>query len=191
MQVSRALKAWLPLFIGLALSLIFLFWLSPDSLVTYIGLKNAYALMFVMAALGGMSTFNTVPYYSIIFVLASAGVEPLLLGLASALGVMAGDSFSYLIGRNGAASLSPMLQSLFSRLHRAAVRHPKSFPIVCFVYGSMSPLSNDFITIPAGIAKISYWRVMVPLGLGNIVFNVAFAYVCIYAYDVVQTFFIA
>ena len=37
-------------------------------------------------------------------------------------------------------------------------------------------------TIPAGMAKIHYWRMMVPLGIGNIIFNVTFALLSVYAY---------
>ena len=54
--------------------------------------------MYVIALLGGMTTFNTVPYIPLLLLLASAGVNPLLLGLSSAFGVITGDAFSYFIG---------------------------------------------------------------------------------------------
>lgn len=82
-----------PLVVVTILSLLLYFYTTPEAIVNWIGLENAYLLMFSMATLGGLTTFNTVPYYSVIFVLATAGVNPILLGLASACGVMAGDSF--------------------------------------------------------------------------------------------------
>ena len=39
-------------------------------------------------------------------------------------------------------------------------------------------------------SKIPYWRVMVPLGVGNIIFNISFAYLSVYAYDWVQAVFV-
>lgn len=186
----RSLVAFLPFGIGLLLSAFFFFYLSPDTLVDYIGLQNAYILMFTIAALGGMTTFNTIPYFSIILILASAGVNPVLLGLSSAFGVMAGDSFSYFVGQQGATIIPAGLHTLFTKIYEVAKLHPKLFPVVCVLYGSVSPLSNDFITIPAGMAKIPYWRVMLPLGFGNIIFNIAFAYLSVYAYDWVQAVFI-
>jgi hypothetical protein len=62
------------------------------------------------------------------------------------------------------------------------------FLILCFVYGSISPLSNDLITIPGGMARISYLKVMIPLGLGNIVFNITLCYLIVYANAFVLSF---
>ncbi len=175
-----------PFLLALGLSAFFFFYTTPDALVAYIGIKNAYILMFSFAMLGGMTTFNTVPYFSLILVLASAGVSPLLLGLSSACGVMCGDSFSYFIGHQGATVIPDKLRTLFASIYQLAEKHPTVFPLVCFLYGSLSPLSNDFITIPAGMAHISYPRVIIPLALGNLVFNISLAYLCVYAYDYIQ-----
>lgn len=144
--------------------------------------------MFSLAALGGATTFNTVPYYSILFILAAAGVNPILLGLSSALGVMCGDSLSYLMGHHGGSLLPRTFQGLFEQIRFVAERHPKIFPLVCLVYGSLSPLSNDFVTIPAGMARIPYVRVMVPLAIGNIIFNISLAYFAFYGIDFVRNF---
>lgn len=186
----RTVLALLPFSVGVLVSIIFFFFIDANSVVDYIGLQNAYILMYVMAALGGMTTFNTIPYFSIILILATAGVNPAFLGLASALGVITGDSFSYLTGKQGAALIPGRLYQLFTKIHELATRHPKSFPFICLLYGCVSPLSNDFITIPAGMAKIPYWRVMFPLGIGNIIFNITFAYLSVYAYDWVQAVFV-
>jgi len=146
---------------------------TPETIIEYVGVENAYLLI---AFLGGLTTFNTVPYYSVLLLLASGGLNPFVLGLASASGVMCGDSVSYLVGYHGAAALPRRLRALFERIYTFAQKHPRLYPIVCFVYGSICPLSNDFITIPAGMARIPYLRVMAPLALGNLVFNVGVAY---------------
>lgn len=182
--------AILPFAVGIVVSLIFLFFISPDSIVDYIGVQNAYILMYIIAAASGMTTFNTVPYYPVMIVLATAGVNPIFLGLSSAVGVMTGDSFSYLVGHQGAGIIPKPLRWLFTKIYELAVAHPKIFPVVCFFYGCFSPLSNDFITIPSGMAKIPYGRVMLPLGAGNIIFNIMFVYLVIYAYDWVQAVFV-
>lgn len=176
--------------LAIGFSLYFYFFSTPDELVSVIGIENAYVLMFTFAMLGGLTTLNTVPYYSLMLVLASAGINPLLLGLSSALGVMTGDSFSYYIGFQGATIIPRKLHALFTRIHVVAVRYPRTFPFVCFAYGAMSPFSNDLITMPAGMAKIPYRRVMLPLALGNVVFNVALAYLSLYAYNFVHAVFV-
>lgn len=181
----RQLYAVLPILIVVVVSIIFYFFLSPSELVDFIGIENAYVLMFTIALLGGLTTFNTVPYYSILVLLATAGLNPFFLGLSSAAGVMCGDTFSYYIGSQGATVVPTRLRHLFDYLRGQAELHPKTFPVICFMYGSVSPLSNDFITIPAGMARIPYLTVMIPLALGNIVFNVALSYLAVSSYSAI------
>jgi membrane protein YqaA with SNARE-associated domain len=182
--MSRSLQLFLPLgplFIGLGVSIVFVFFIGTEVLIDYVGLQNAYILMFLVAALGGVSTFNSVPYLALLVVLATAGVNPILLGLASALGVMSGDSFSFLMGRQGSALLPISLQPFFTLVKKVAENRPRLFLCICFFYGALCPLSNDFITIAAGMARITYRHVMIPLALGNIVFNISVVYLSLYA----------
>ena len=185
-SLRQKLLAALPILAVVAFSAIVYFYITPEAMIEYIGLQNAYFIMFAAAFLAGLTTFNTVPYYSVLLILATAGLNPVLLGLSSAVGVMCGDSISYLIGRQGAAIIPGMLKRLFDRIYTLAQERPRIFPLVCFLYGAFSPLSNDFVTIPAGLAHIPYLRVIVPLALGNIVFNVSLAYLAVYAVDILR-----
>ena len=56
------------------MSVIFIFFVGAESLVNYIGVQNAYVLMFLVAALGGLSTFNSVPYLAVLLDLFSRRV---------------------------------------------------------------------------------------------------------------------
>ena len=167
---------FLPFLIVLLASVLFYFYGSSEYIVSKIGLENAYGLMFVFSMISGLTTFNTVPYYSLLLVLATAGLNPLFLGLASAGGVMAGDTFSYMLGKQGSTVLPARFLKYVEILKTYAEHNEKKFLLICFLYGSLSPLSNDFITISAGMAKIKYWKVMLPLALGTVVFNVGLAY---------------
>jgi hypothetical protein len=46
--------------------------------------------------------------------------------------------------------------------------------------------SNDVIVIPAGLVKYPFWKVMLPLALGNLVFNTWLALVAVGGYDLIQ-----
>jgi membrane protein YqaA with SNARE-associated domain len=185
MSTLKTFLTLLPLGAGLVISIVFVFFIGPEALVDYIGVQNAYVLMFLVAALGGLSTFNSVPYLAVLFVLANTGVNPFWLGLVSAVGVMCGDSFSYVLGRSGGAVIPDSFQYVFRSIKKFAVAYPRLYPSFCFLYGALCPLSNDFVTISAGIANISYKKVMVPLALGNIVFSIGFSYASVYAADFV------
>ena len=62
-------------------------------------------------------------------------------------------------------------------------------PIAFFLYDSLVPLSNDFIVISMGLARYPFWRVMIPLGLGNLVFNISLAYLALYVYGFIKNIF--
>lgn len=41
------------------------------------------------------------------------------------------------------------------------------------------PLPNDVVMIPLGAAGVPYWRVILPFGAGNIVFNMTVAWLTV------------
>ncbi|MBI2096770.1 MAG: hypothetical protein HYT40_01265 [Candidatus Sungbacteria bacterium] len=171
-----------PLFF-VSLSLYLLIYSSPERIVGFIGVTNAYTLIFILAFLGGVTTFSGIPYHLVLITLATGGLNPLLLGFSAAGGVMLGDSTSYYVGYRGGAIVPQGVQKIFQQIYSFSSKYPKILPLFCFLYGSLVPFSNDFITISAGIARYPFWRVMLPLGLGNAVFNVSLAYLATYARD--------
>ena len=173
----------------LFVSLIIYLYVDTEALFKIIGTANSYLMMFVIAFLGGMTTFNFIPYYSVIFLLVSAGLNPFFVGLCSAIGVICGDTFSYYMGYSGGKVIPEKYKNFFYRVSAFAEKHPKLFLVLCFIYGCVSPLSNDFITIPAGISKIPFKQVLAPLFFGNLGFNISLAYLVLYAYDYIKFIF--
>ncbi len=161
---------------------IFFYYSSPEKMILAIGVENAYALMFIFAFLGGLTTFSGVPYHAVLVMLAHGGLNPLYLGITAATGVIIGDATSYFIGYAGRDIVPQGIQNVLQRFLRFGLAHPRLLPVAFFLYGSLVPLSNDFIVISMGLARYPFWKVMVPLGLGNLVFNISLAYLAIYAY---------
>lgn len=95
---------------------------------------------------------------------------------------MIGDSTSYYVGYRGGAVVPEGVQRIFQQIYSSSLWYPKILPLFCLLYGALVPFSNDFITISAGIARYPFWRMMIPLGLGNAVFNVSLAYLSTSAY---------
>lgn len=165
-------------FIGLSF---FLFRSSPDELVSLIGVHNSYLVVFVLAFFGGLSTFTGVPYQPVLALFAAGNSFPALFGLAAAFGVILGDSTSYFVGYHGSVIIPEKVNKLLRRLLSFFMRFPRLLPFFFFFYGAFVPLSNDFIVVTMGMAKYPFWRVMVPLGIGNIVFNVGLALIACYS----------
>lgn len=163
---------------------------SPKELIAFLGIENAYGLMFILSLVGGRALFSGIPYHVILVVLASGGLHPLLLGTLAATGVMAGDTASYYLGYAGRTIIPEDIQFILRKVFSFCAAHPKLSPLAFFLYGSLVPFSNDFIVVSMGLARYSFWKVMVPLGLGNFVFNVSLAYLSVYAYGFAKSVFL-
>ncbi len=176
------------LFAGFSL---FLFvYLDPNDIVQWVGVENAYVLIFVVAIAGGFTTFNVIPYHLLLISLAVGGMNPFILGPLAAAGVTLGDTTSYFVGWQGRVILPDGATKWFDRIFRTGKDRPKLFMFLFFLYSTFMPTSNDLLSIPAGIARVPFWRVMAPLLLGNIIFDTALAYFSTHAYDVVQRWFL-
>ena len=161
----------------------FIYQFPPTELVKMTGLTNGYAIALALAFLGGLSTFVTIPYHLVVVTLGAGGLNPILLGLAAGVGVMLGDSTSYLIGYKGRDILPSHLQRIFQKLCGWCLTRPSWLvPVALFSYGAFVPFSNDFIVISMGPARFPYLRLRIPLGIGNIVFNMGAAFIGAYGY---------
>lgn len=157
---------------------------SPVELVKSIGVTNGYIVAFVLAFLGGFSLFVTTPYYLVVAALAAGGLNPVLVGLAAGIGIFLGDSTSYFIGYRGHDILPKYYQKVFDRFQRWAATHSSwHVALALFVYGAAIPLPNDVIVVPMGLVRYPYRQLMIPLGLGNVVFNIGVATVAAYGLD--------
>lgn len=151
---------------------VFLYQFPPADIVDYMGAENAYLVTLVLSFLGGVSTLISVPYHLVLMTFAAGGQNPFLLGLVATIGQGAGDTTSYFLGYSGGNIAPQYLHKLMDGLLKWCTdRSYWQVALALFVYGSISPFSNDFILIPLGIARYPYRKVMLPLILGNLVFN--------------------
>lgn len=161
-----------------------LYFVSPEAIVARLG-SNTWMTVFAAGVLGGTSIIFPFPYYLVVMTAAAGGANPLLVGLCAGLGVIVGDTTSFMVGRAGRAVLPERASAAFARLERwFADVHSARFYGFLFLYGSIMPLPNDVIMVPLGAARLPYWRVIVPFGLGNIVFNTAVALLAAYGISV-------
>ncbi len=79
-KIIKYFLALFPLIVLVSITFLFYIYFTPTEVVDYVGVENAYLLMFVFAFLGGLTTLNMVPYYSVLLLLANSGVEPIFLG---------------------------------------------------------------------------------------------------------------
>ncbi len=73
--------------------------ISPDSIVAKIGVGNSYIILFLISAIGGVSSISASSYYLAVSVFASGGLNPVFLGLVGGVGVTIGDSLFFYLGK--------------------------------------------------------------------------------------------
>ena len=161
-----------------------LYKITPSQIVNYIGINNSYVIIIILGFLGGTSILFPFPYYLFVFSFAAGGSNPLILGICAGIGVAVGESTSYLVGYQGRSILSKSHQKKLNYLCKNCDK-PKNtilISLILFLYGAFIPLPNDIMILPLGAARYNYWKLIIPLGLGNIIFNIILAYSGIYGW---------
>jgi membrane protein YqaA with SNARE-associated domain len=142
---------------------------GAERVVGFVGVENAYLIMFLVAFLGGLSTFTSVTYVATVITLASGGVHPVGLAIASSAGVSLGDAIFYYIGFWG---LRHVVAGWIGRaIHRASLwleHKPRAFIFgAVYLYAGFTPLPNDVLAVALGALRQPLWLVLPALVLGN------------------------
>jgi membrane protein YqaA with SNARE-associated domain len=143
--------------------------IGADRLVAYIGVENGYVVMFLVAFLGGLSTFTSVTYFATVLTLASGGLSPVGLAVASSAGVTLGDAIFYLIGYLGLRHIvAGRVSLLIVRASRFLESHPPAYLFFAvYAYAAFTPFPNDVLTIILGALRQPFLLVLTALVLGN------------------------
>jgi hypothetical protein len=154
-----------------------------DDLIGYFGTENIFLFMYLIAFLGSISTFASIPYPLILLGLAAGGIDPLLIGMVSALGVITADTGTFLVTTRGRALLNEKIRAAADRIGARIKARPRLLTPGLLLYGTIAPLSNDFAVITLATLQYPFWRVIPPLAVGNMIYNIGIAYLGVYAYD--------
>ncbi|MDD5623931.1 MAG: hypothetical protein PHI23_04455 [Candidatus Peribacteraceae bacterium] len=172
-KFSAAYAIPLVMFLGWT---VFIYQFTPSDIVEFVGTENGYVASLLLAFIGGLSVLVSLPYHLVIMTFAAGGLNPWLLGLVASVGQLTGDTTSYFLGFSGRHIAPSRLSRVIERFRFWCSARPYwQMAGTLFVYGSISPVSNDWILVPMGLARYPYWRVMLPLELGNVVFNTSMA----------------
>ena len=142
---------------------------APQAIVDTLGEENAYLAIFLIGALGGVSTFTSATYFAVVASFASTQLNIYAIAIAGGLGSAIGDTLVYYLGREGRAVTNKKATAYIQRVReRLEQTNPLYIPLIVFCYAAFTPLPNEFMTIPTGLSGISYKWVLPALILGNI-----------------------
>src|SRR5690606_10619497 len=81
------------------------FFIGSEEIVRWLGVENTYLVIFLIAALGGLSSFGGTIWVSALVGFASGGAHPIILGIVSGIGIFISDSIFYHLALYGKKSL--------------------------------------------------------------------------------------
>lgn len=157
--------------------------IPTDTITEYIGTSNVYLFMYLIAFVGSISTFASIPYPLFLISFVAGGFNPILLGLCSALGVITADSGTFLVVKQGRWLIGKRFIKAVETASKLIDRYPRALTPGLIGYGTFSPLSNDFAVVSFSLMHYRYREVILPLALGNIFYNIGVAYLGLYVYD--------
>lgn len=126
-----------------------------------------YLGAFVTAAVGNLTVVIVFPYTLVTFFLASAGLNPLLLGVLTGVGAEVGELSGYLIGRWSSRAVERHRPSEYAALQRLVEHRPAVIPALLFTF-SLLPFPDDVLFIPLGMLRYRFWKLVLPSLAGKI-----------------------
>ncbi len=159
---------------------VLMYFYPPEVVVSYLGVSNSYLVLFLIAVFGGASSFTSTAFYASIVTFSLAGLNMLLIGFIGGLGISIGDSLFFYLGRKG--------KSVFSKKHNKNIEKARRWlddkprwlvPVIGYFWAGFSPFPNDIYTISVGVLDYEYWKIIIPVFLGNISFLLIVSYLSI------------
>ncbi|MCF7795461.1 hypothetical protein K9M50_03820 [Patescibacteria group bacterium] len=168
------------LLIFLALIIIWIsivYFIGAQNIVFAIGLKNIYLLIFIIAVLGGHSSFISASFFTVYISIATGMDSHFLLAFLGGLGLSVGDSIFYYLGTKGRKLESKKWQNIIEKISTWTKKQSIYLVyFIIFIYNAFTPLPGDVLNITLGLSGIKYKKIIAIIIFGNITLLYLIAY---------------
>ena len=153
--------------------------IEPETIVSTLGVNNSYLVLFIFAIFGGVSAFTSASFYATMVAFYQGNLNLFYLALVGAIGLAIGDSFFYYIGLKGheltrKTSYKKKIEYLQKKIDRIP---PKLTSLFIFIYAGMTVFPKDILCLAFGLSRYSYIKFIIPMSMGNLLFNFIVLYV--------------
>jgi len=136
-----------------------------------------YLGILLISLVGSVVVFVPIPYFPVLITAAfNNNLDPILLSLSSAIGAVIAKLIIFYASYYGRNMLSSKIKGKMVPLQRLLGRYGA---IGAFI-AAVSPIPDDIVYIPLGLAKYSPWKFAIATFLGKFVFNLSFVLGAIY-----------
>ena len=154
--------------------------------MNWFAIHFGYFGVFLISLIGALSILFPVPYTLVIYALgASPSLNIHLLATTSALGSAMGEVSGYLLGYYGGRVISEERKRKMDYMMKIFDRYGA---VGVFLF-ALTPLPDDLIFIPLGIAQYKFVRAFVPCFLGKLLMSYILAYSGRQSYEIIQMIF--
>lgn len=154
------------------------FFVSPQEIVSFIGTENAYGIVFITAAIGGLSSITGVALFTTLAMFSAGGADPFLLGLVGGVGIFISDTVFYFVAKYGHKALPEHWGAYVTKALQWIKRYPTWLVfIVVYLYIGFTPLPADVLMATIALAGFPYRKIAPVLLLGSITVAMLVSYV--------------
>jgi membrane protein YqaA with SNARE-associated domain len=150
---------------------VLLYFVKPAEIVNLIGISNSYAAIFIIALLGGASTFTTTTTYAAVITLALGGVNIFALSLVAGAGATLGDGIFFYFGMKGRQYVYGRLEKIIKEIALWFRQRSHWFlPLAVYLYSGFAPTPNGIMILTLAVSGYHYKKIFLPNLLGNATF---------------------
>ncbi|MDW7731329.1 MAG: hypothetical protein SCH66_02740 [Methanolobus sp.] len=162
---------------------VFLIYYPPEKIVGFLGVQNTYLIVFLLAAIGGVSAFTSTSFYAALVTISLGGANPVFLALFASVGLTLGDIVFYTIGKKGKNCVTSNYGKYIDRSLRLVEDVSDTTIIILIFFYSLTPLPSDILAIVLAILGFPLKKMVPPLIIGNFVLTLILAELAIYGYQ--------
>lgn len=125
-----------------------------------------YLGIFLVSIFGNLTLFFPLPYLLVIFAFSTV-LDPLIVTIVAATGALIGEFFAYGIGRGGHKIVVKYSETCASNVE-SFKRMPRKVVFLAVILFAFTPLPDDSILIPLGVAGYDWKTIGIACFLGKL-----------------------
>ena len=123
--------------------------------------------IFLVSFIGTATVLVPIPYTVVILLVSASSImNPWVIVMFATAGSAVGETTGYLIGYSAKNIVGEKKQAKLDSMLMVLQKHRNIWPVLVFIF-ALTPLPDDLLFIPLGLAHFSFKRVFVPMIIGK------------------------
>lgn len=150
--------------------------LSESSQAQAVVAQFGYLGVVFLGVITGLNAIVPVPAATLTPVFIAAGLTVPLIIAALAVGTLIADFTSFFLGRLSRELILDKHPKIFAFITEFQAKHSRWTFLLVTLYAAFAPLPNEIILIPLGLTGVRFVSLIIPLIIGNIIYQVLLVY---------------